>query len=69
MSKATLIQELLPDCTSFTQSMLEDLDYSELLKIDATDLRWTDDWEVLGYESIESAISAALFATYEDLKR
>lgn len=62
-----IIQDIVENCASLTVADLEALAPWQLDAIDATDCNWCDDFADVGFESYEQAISAALYATFEQV--
>ena len=77
MSKETMKKDLLEWCVDFTETMLDELTLDELSQIDAVDTSWCEEWNSPShygsYDSIEAAVSSALYSQYvqimEDRKR
>ena len=62
------IKDLIENCRDFTTSELEALDQWQLDVIDSTDTNWCYEADALTWnDSIEEAVSKALFASYEQV--
>tara|TARA_R110001583_G_scaffold89184_1_gene230413 strand:- start:230 stop:454 length:225 start_codon:yes stop_codon:yes gene_type:complete len=69
MTDSTIIN-LIDNCPSLTVAELEVLTSHQLIEIDGVDCTWCHDEKViedLGFESIEEAVSMAIFAMYEQV--
>jgi len=73
MSRAATIANLVANCRSLTAAELAKLSDSQLNELDAVDTNWCYDDERresgLPGASVEEAVSAAIFAQYEELVR
>jgi len=64
------IADLIDNCSSLTVAELEVLTSDQLIEIDGVDCTWCHDEELiakLGFESIEEAVSMAIFSMYEQV--
>ena len=67
MNRRNEIEAIAAECTDLSVEELEALEKWQLDVVSSVDCNWCDDFADYGYDSIEDAISSAIYAAYEQV--